>query len=96
MNRNADTALSVGAQMLIYDIANGCTVYPGKNGVPAIVMPLPGNPFPITRGQVANSVIEELRNRRLIPQNCTLTDKGREYYRRHLQEPNWPKDQLHA
>lgn len=76
------------AALLISDIADSCTVYPGKYGIPAIVMPVPGNPMPRTRGQVAESVVEELRKLGLIAQDCSLTDEGREYYRQHLQNQN--------
>jgi hypothetical protein len=61
MDSNTIPTISLGGQTLIDDIADNCIVYPGKNGVPTIVMPLPGNPMPRTRGQVEDAVVDEFR-----------------------------------
>lgn len=81
--------LSVGAQMLVFDLGNGCTATRSRNGAPSVIMRLPGGPPLKTRGQVSDSVVEELSSKNLIhffgesfPQPFKLTSLGEAYYER--------------
>src|SRR5438132_1443256 len=93
MNSVKEIRVSTGAEWLIADLHNGCTVYRKKGGAPGVVMPrsMPrsGSPIPIpipmTKGQVSDATIEELLRNGLISEHCTLTDSGSAYYRRYLQ-----------
>jgi hypothetical protein len=45
--------------------------------------PARGSSAPRTRGQIEDSVVDELIGLSLVEPDCTLTDAGREYYRQH-------------
>ena len=83
--------LSTGAQLLIYDLANGCIVSRTGRGAPSIVIPRPDGPIPKTKGQISDSVIQKLLDHGLVhlfgetsPQPCKLTLMGEAYYERFL------------
>ena len=86
--------LSTGAQLLIVDLACGCTVHKTSGGAPGIVLPPPCGPIPRSRGQVADSFINELLECNLVhlfgetfPAPCRLTFMGEAYYDRFLKNP---------
>jgi len=86
-------SLSTGAEMLIFDLANGCKVTRTSGGAPSMVMPLPGGSKPKTRGQINDSAVEELSAKQLIhffgesyPQPFNLTLLGQGYYERFLKK----------
>jgi hypothetical protein len=49
------TPLSIEVQLLSRDVADGCTMSGYCNGAPRIVMPRPGGPIPLTKGQVSDA-----------------------------------------
>jgi hypothetical protein len=80
-------SLSTGAQMLVFDLANGCKARRTSGGSPCIVMPSHGGPMPMTKGQIGDSAVEELSAKGLIhffgeafPQPFRLTLLGEAYY----------------
>ena len=84
MNSDTTVVVSVGGQLLVLDIADGCKVYRAKGGAPARVFnPTRGSSIPRTRGQIEDSVADELIGLGLIEPDCTLTDAGGEYCRQH-------------
>jgi hypothetical protein len=95
MDELGELMVSVGAQILIYDLANGCMVSRTGGGAPCVVMPRPGSPVPKTRGQVNDAVVAELLDNGLVqlhgettPQPCRLTAKGEAFYQRRLKNPS--------
>lgn len=80
--------VSLGAQMLIFDLGNHCAAQRHSSGVPCIVMPRHGDPKPRTSGQIADVFVQELLNNGLIEEKangaCALTPDGREYYEKRL------------
>ncbi len=94
MNELDELRLSTGAQLLVFDLASGCTATRSGGGAPCIVMRLPGAPKPRTRGQVSDSAVQKLLTNGLAEllgegprQPCKLTAKGEAYYQRHLWRP---------
>jgi hypothetical protein len=55
--------VTTGAQSLIFDLANGCTVSRSGGGAPAIVLPNPDGPVLRSRGPVNDALIQELLNK---------------------------------
>jgi hypothetical protein len=84
--------VSLGAQMLIFDLGNDCAAQRHSGGVPCIVMPRLGDPKPRTSGQIADVFVQELLNNGLIEEKangaCALTPSGREYYEKRLKNRN--------
>jgi hypothetical protein len=59
-------SLSTGAEMPIFDLANGCKAARTRGGAPSVVMPPSGGSTPKTGGQINDSSVEELSAKRLI------------------------------
>ena len=53
-----ETRVSTAAEMLITDMAHGCTIHRSKGGAPCSVIP-PHGYSPTTKGQVSDATIEE-------------------------------------
>lgn len=83
--------VTTGAQGIIFDLANGCTVSRSGRGAPAIALSRLDGPLLRSRGPVDDVFIQELLNKGLAhllgetpPQPCKLTPMGEAYYERFL------------
>ena len=79
-----ETRVSTEAEMLITDMAHGCTIHRSKGGVPCSVIP-PHGYIPTTKGQVSDATIGELSAHGLISTQYTLSDDGSAYDKRYLE-----------
>jgi len=84
-----DPMMHVGAQLLLCDLAEDCTVE--RRGVMWLVHHRPGNPPPRIKHPLDDSAVSELANRGMIdiigsepPQKLRLRPFGEAYYERHL------------
>ena len=73
-----ETRVSTAAEMLITDMAHGCTIHRSKGGAPCSVIP-PHGYSPTTKGQVSDATIEELLTHGLLSTQYTLSDDGSAY-----------------
>lgn len=83
--------LSIAAQKLIFDLANGCAAMRIGRRARCVTMRRPGGPALKTQGQVDDSAVEELAENKLVhffgetfPQPFGLTPFGEAYYERFL------------
>lgn len=87
---NSGMRLSLEANMLVFDLVNGCSLNHRREGTPSIVVPMPDGPKPKTTGEVLDSVVVEVLNAGLIEDvrgSCTITALGHEYYLQHALTP---------
>lgn len=68
--------VTIGAQWLLLDVADGCSIHRNGGGAPCIVMPRPGGQTPRTKGQIADTFVGELLGSGLISKKYELTEKG--------------------
>jgi hypothetical protein len=68
--------VTTGAQLLLMDVADGCSIHRNGCDAPCIVMPRPGGQSPRTKGQIADSFVGELLRSGLISKKYELTEKG--------------------
>ena len=68
--------VTTGAQLLLMDLEDGCSIHRNGGGAPCVVMPRPGGRLPRTKGQIADSFVGELLRTGLISKSHELTQKG--------------------
>jgi hypothetical protein len=62
MNTENGSRLTIEAQRLAADVADGCIVSGPRSGAPRMVMPRPGGRIPRTRGRVSERAVQELKS----------------------------------